>query len=77
MALAIGGAGLRGDGGSALGKPFDLLQLDAVPRGVANDGVETAAGPEHGGKGGPPVEKRFARGQRAGTGHQVIRRQGG
>ena len=70
--LAVGGARLGGDGGVALGKPLDLLQLDAVPRRVAQHHVEAAAPlqVEHVGKGGPPVEEALARGQPGAGLHQ-------
>ena len=74
--LAVGGARLRGDGEVALGEPFNLLQLDAVPRRIAQHDVEAAApaGAEHGGKARPPVEKGFARGQLARLFHEEIGR---
>jgi len=77
--LAVGGAGLGGNGGAAFGKPFDLLQLDAVPGRVADHGVKAvaAARAKHGGEAGPPVEKSFAPGQRAGACQQRVGRAGG
>ena len=76
QALAVGGAGLPGNVGVAFGKPFNFLQLDAVPRRVANHGVKTVAGArtENRRKAGPPVKKGFAGSQCAGAGHQVIGR---
>ena len=72
--FAVCRSGLRGNRRAALGKPLDLLQLDAVPRRVADDGVEAAFGAdsEHGGEAGPPVEEGFLCRQFAGLCHQCI-----
>ena len=36
--------GARARSGIAGGEPFDFLELDAVPGGIADDGVEAALG---------------------------------
>ena len=41
---AGGGGGGAGELGIAGGEPFDFLELDAVPGGIADDGVEAAFG---------------------------------
>ena len=41
---AGGGGGGAGEVGIAGGEPFDFLELDAVPGGIADDGVEAALG---------------------------------
>ena len=67
-AAAGGGGGGEGEIRRAGGKPFDLLELDAVPGRVADDGVEAAGGlvvlpavPDAG-EGDFPVEEGFAGG---------------
>ena len=65
-AAAGGGGGGEGEIRGAGGEPFDLLQLDAVPGRVADDGVEAAGGlvvlpaAPDAGEGDFPVEEGFA-----------------
>ena len=66
-ALAVGGALSVGDCGTAGRKPFDLLELDAIPGRIADHRVKAAAPfgalpirPDTG-KGDLPVEKAFLR----------------
>lgn len=67
-AAAGGGGGSKGQLRRAGGKPFDLLQFDAVPGWVADDGVEAAGGlvvlpaAPDAGEGDFPVEEVFAAG---------------
>ena len=62
---AGGGGGGAGQVGIAGGEPFDFLELDAVPGGIADDGVEAALGgvvlpvAPDAGEGSFPVEERF------------------
>ena len=62
---AGGGGGGAGEFGVAGGEPFDFLELDAVPGGIADDGVEAALGglvlpvAPDAGEGGFPVEERL------------------
>ena len=71
-AAAGGSGGGKGQFRRTGGKPFDLLQLDAVPGGVADDGVEAADGivvlpvAPDAGEGDLPMEKVFAVGDAAG-----------
>ena len=62
---AGGGGGGAGEIGIAGGEPFDFLELDAVPGGIADDGVEAALGglvlpvAPDAGESGFPVEERL------------------
>lgn len=73
QALAVGGAGLEGDLGAALGEPLDFLELDAVPGRVADDGVEAPLPvlPD-GGEGELPVQPAVPRGPPQGLLHRAM-----
>ena len=60
-ALAVGRAGLLRDGQVALSKPFDLLQLDAVPGRVADDDIKAVTiAAKHSRKRRAPVKEVFS-----------------
>ena len=65
--FTVGGARCSGNLQTALGKPFDFLEFDAVPGRIANHKVKAAAtgiAGKHVGEKGLPVKEVFAFGKR-------------